>query len=135
MQDTQLETVRELLKPVSFEIFGTVMHFRVERDVVNPMDGRIFIQVFYSAPCTKTGAVEQWFGGKHYLSEHMTEDEIVKRAWVACEAAVKHECMEGFKYQNIILFNPHVHFRDLLAVSHKEIKRPSITAQEDKIIE
>lgn len=53
----------------------------------------------------------------------MKDDEIVKRAYVACEAAVRHEIMEGFKVDGIVLFNPHVNFEELLKVSHMEVKR------------
>lgn len=53
----------------------------------------------------------------------MTDDEIVKTAWCAFEAAVKHEIMEGFKVDGKILFNPHLNFEALLSISHLEVKR------------
>lgn len=56
----------------------------------------------------------------------MTEDEIVKRAYVAFEAAVKHEVMENFKFDGVIVFNPHVNFRKLLEVSPHEVRREPI---------
>jgi hypothetical protein len=31
--------------------------------------------------------------------------------------------MEGFKVDNIILFNPHINFEELLKISDKEITR------------
>lgn len=54
----------------------------------------------------------------------MTADEIVKTVYAAFEAAIKHEVMEGFKVDGIVLFNPHVDFEELLKISHKEIQRP-----------
>lgn len=56
----------------------------------------------------------------------MTENEIVKRAYVACESAVKHEVMESFKFDGVIVFNPHVNFRKLLEVSPHEVRREVI---------
>ena len=97
--------------------------FRVERDNKDKEHGRIFIQVMYDAPCTKTKEIKEWSGRKYYLSDHMTEDEIVKTAWVAFEQTVKHEVMEGFTVDNIILFNPHVNYTELLKISNNEISR------------
>lgn len=119
---TMIENVKRLLSRVTMSCFGTDFKMRIEHD--NEFDnGRIFIQVVYDAPCTKTGEVQEWHGRKWYLSKHMTEDEIIKTAYVAFEAAVKHEIMEGFKVAGTVLFNPHVHYEALLAVSHNEIKR------------
>ena len=105
-------------------VFGTSFSLRVAYDKV--FGSRIFMQVAYSSPCTKTGNMENWSGRKWYLSEFMTDDEIVKTAWCAFEAAVKHEVMEGFKVDGIILFNPHVDFESLLSISANEVKRLDI---------
>jgi hypothetical protein len=121
-----LVTVTNLLKSVTIECFGAQLRYRIERDVTDPIHGRVFIQVIYDAPCTKTGNLEEWKGRKWYLTEFMLEDEIIKTAYVAFEAAVKHEIMEGFKFDGQIVFNPHVSFRDLLTLTHKEIKREQI---------
>ena len=53
----------------------------------------------------------------------MTEDEVVKTCFAAFKAAVEHEIMEGFRYEDKIVFNPHVDFRELMNISHKEVKR------------
>ena len=91
--------------------------FRVE-DI-----GRVYLQVSYEAPDTHDGVMKTWTGRKWYLSEFMTNDEIIKTAYVAFESCVKHEVMKGFKVDGIILFNPHVAYDVLLEVSHKEVKR------------
>lgn len=84
---------------------------------------RIYLQIAYDSKCSKTGEVDHWKGRKWYLSEHMTDDEVVKTAYVAFEAAVKHEILEGFKVDGKILFNPHVNFEALLTVSDQEVFR------------
>lgn len=85
--------------------------------------GRIYIQIEYKAPCTKSKELKSWKGRKWYLSSHMTDDEIIKTCYVAFKSAVKHEIMEGFKVDGIVLFNPHINFEELLKISNKEITR------------
>lgn len=121
-----LETIRSLVSHISFEIFGQKLFISILEDQkYADVQGRRrpYMQVFYTAPCSKTGNIEEWRGGKHYLTEHMTDDEIVKKAWAAIQAAVHHEVMEGFKFDDTILFNPHVDFRKLIEVSPHEVKR------------
>ncbi len=119
----QLILVRNVTDRITATCLEKKFSFRVQEDVKNRQSGRIFIQVVYTAECVKTGNMEHWHGRKWYLSEHMTADEIVKTAYAAFEAAVKHEIMEGFKVDGIVLFNPHVDFEVLLAGSHIEVKR------------
>ncbi len=83
----------------------------------------MFVQIIYVSNCTKTNQQSEWRGRKWYISEYMTQDEVVKTVYAAFEASVKHEIMEGFKVDGITLFNPHVNFEELLKISHKEIKR------------
>jgi len=117
-----LEFVKELVSHITMSVFGTNFKLLVCEDKIN-VGGRIYLQVDYEAPCTKTNNLESWKGRKWYLSEFMTDDEIIKTAYCAFQSAVTHEIMEGFKFDNVIVFNPHINFRELLKVSHLEIKR------------
>jgi hypothetical protein len=56
----------------------------------------------------------------------MSDDEIVKTCFTALEQAIKHEVMEGFKVDGIVLFNPHVNYTELLKISNREITRKPI---------
>jgi hypothetical protein len=85
--------------------------------------GRIYLQLVYISPCANTGVEGVWKTDKKYLSNHMTSDEVVKKVYVLFEQGVKHEIMEGFKVNNITLFNPHINYEELLKVSHKEVNR------------
>lgn len=116
------EKVMAIVNRIQMNVLGIEFGIRVGRDQLHT-PGRVFLQCVYMAPCTKTGEVQEWGGRKWYLSEFMTDDEIVKTAWCAFEAAVKHEVMEGFKVDGKILFNPHVHYMELLAVSEREVRR------------
>jgi hypothetical protein len=117
------EHVAALLFPVRAELLGVPFEFRVERDNKRPKDGRIFLQATYRAKCTVTGEEKEWRGRKWYLSDHMTEDEIIKTAFAAFEAAVRHEILEGFTVGSRRLFNPHADFRALLKASTTEVYR------------
>lgn len=115
--------VREVLSKISFKILGIDFTINANIDKLNPKNGRIYLQISYMAPCTKTGEIQEWFGRKWYLSEYMTDDEIIKTGFAACKAAVGHEILEGYKVNGIILFNPHVNYEALLSISHHEITR------------
>ena len=118
-----LEEILKLVQRIKMDFFGIEFNIRVETDNKNTSGGRIFIQIIYNAPCTKSKEVQEWHGRKWYLSEYMTQDEVIKTCYAAFKAAVEHEVMEGFKVDNITLFNPHINFEELLSISHKEIKR------------
>lgn len=115
-----ISRVQGITSRININLFGIHFWIRVEKD---PLGERIFLQVKYKAPCNKTGKLTEWGGRKWYLSSHMTDDEIVKTAWVAYKSAIEHEVMETFKVDGKILFNPHTPYEILLEASQKEIKR------------
>lgn len=118
-----LSDISNLLDRVKAEVLGTSFQFYISRDKKDST-GRIYIQVKYMAKDTKdASSIKEWNGRKWYLSDYMTDDEVIKTAYCAVKAAVEHEVMEGFKVDNIVLFNPHVNFEALLSVSHKTIER------------
>lgn len=116
-----LERVQKILDRITLSCMGVEFKIHVHMDKRG--GDRAYLQLTYVSPCTHSGESQEWKSGKTYLSEFMTDDEIVKKAWVTFEQSVKHEIMEGFKVDGKILFNPHVNFEELLAISHKEIKR------------
>lgn len=117
-----IEYIYKLLERVSMEVLGVEFWLDVCHDKTYE-GGRIYLQICYEAPCTKSGKTQLWKGRKYYLSDHMTDDEIIKTSYVALEQAVKHEVMEGFWVDGKILFNPHVNFEALLQVADQEISR------------
>lgn len=117
----QFKRVLNITSQITMELFGKQFSVLASKDQKG--GDRIYVQVTYVAPCTNTGEEQEWKGRKYYLSEFMTDDEIVKTCYVAFEQAVKHEVMEGFKVNGIILFNPHINYEELLKISHKEVRR------------
>lgn len=109
------------------DIMGKTFHVDIKEDAkaanFMPLGARVYIQLYYYALCTKSGKERAYKGRKWYLSEHMTDDEVIKTCYAAFETAVKHEIMEGFKVDGIVVFNPHVNYEELLKISHREITR------------
>ncbi|MFH6944646.1 hypothetical protein [Flavobacterium sp. FlaQc-50] len=122
-----LKHLEKICSGITMDCFGTKFKLRIAKDQKHT-GGRFFIQVTYTAKCNKTGKPKIWHGRKWYLSEFMTDDEVVKTAYCAFEAVVKHEIMEGFKINGIVLFNPHVDYLSLLKVSNQEVSRNEIKA-------
>jgi len=118
-----LKDIRAIVQLCSASVLDTPVTFFVARDLKHPKTGRIFIQCKYQSKCTKSGELKTWNGRKWYLSDYMSEDEIVKTAYAAFRATIEHEIMEGFKFEGIRVFNPHLSFRELLKISHLETFR------------
>lgn len=49
-----------------------------------------------------------WKGGKHYMSPHMCDSEVVGVVFGAIRAAEEHETREWFRFCNRSIFNPHL---------------------------
>lgn len=127
-----LTRVKALLSRVELKCLEKTFNILIKYDdkytqnfVGNEKYGRIYIQLEYNSACNKGEENDYWKGRKWYLSEYMTDDEIIKTCYAAFEACVKHEIMEGFKVDGKMLFNPHINFEELLLISSKEITRMS----------
>ena len=118
-----VKEVKAISDRVKIRFMGIDFSVRVARDVKTPIEGRIFIQMYFKAPCTNTGKIIDCFSRKYYLSDHMTTDEIIKTIYSAFKTSVEHEAMESFRVDGKILFNPHINFEKLLEISHHEVGR------------
>lgn len=116
-----IKDVKELLKTIKTNCLGVNIDVKVFVD--KKYRGRLYLQAFYFSPCSKTKRYKEWQGRKNYLSEYMTEDEVVKTAYLTYKQAVEHEIMEGFTVNNTIVFNPHVDYKELIKISNNEIER------------
>lgn len=126
-----IEQVKRLTAPITCKCLGKEFEILVEYDKIADafppqfkiIEPRVYIQLKYESECTRTGEIDEWKGRKWYLSQYMTDDEIVKTCYAAFKAAVEHEIMEGFKFDGTIVFNPHVSYAALMSVSDREVKR------------
>ena len=62
-------------------------------------------------------------GGKVYISNHATEDEVVKKVLGLCLAYVEHEMREGFYYKDHRLFGPHISIDAMIEASKSVVGR------------
>jgi hypothetical protein len=130
-KNTELTRVNGLLARIQIGFMGQKMRFiaswdkELTPDKFNTVvhEPRVFIQIEYDAPNTKTGEDGSWKGRKWYLSKWMTDDEIVKTAYLAFRTCIEHEVLESFSVDNVRIFNPHVNFEELIKIAHNEIKR------------
>lgn len=80
----------------------------------------IFIRWRFEAKNVKTGIVETMRGRKWYLSQYMTDSEIVCTAFKAALTAEEHECRENFTFQDSRIFNPHIDVHILRKIADAE---------------
>lgn len=114
--------VRKLIETIKASVFGTEISFKVSHDDEFE-NGRVYVQPYYVDECRVTGEEQEWKGRKWYLSRHMTEDEVVKTCYAAFKACVEHEIMEGFSYNDEVVFNPHAPFQKCIEAGREEVSR------------
>lgn len=92
------ESIQALLDRISYRDIEFLLEKRM---------GGFLLQVQWEDTDNDTGELCKLKGAKHYISAHATDDEVVKRCWVAVMAAITHEAMEEFKLDGVAPFNPH----------------------------
>lgn len=91
-------------------------------------ESRFYLQISNgrAGVCNVTGESWNWRGRKWFLSEHMTNSEIVGTAFKAILTAVEHEAREMFKYRGESIYDPHYDVEKLV-----ELRR-SVDALEER---
>lgn len=74
------------------------------------------IWVCFDRPDTNTGEIGRGRGRTEIIWEGSTISAIVKTCWLLIELMVRHELMEGFRFQEKRIFNPHNSVFDLSEV-------------------
>lgn len=116
MASTEFENrVQELVDEISYKD-DYFLDTQLDK---NDPEGRIYIQVVCFRPDSTTKARGEGRGGKIYLSEHMTDSEIVRKAFQAFQAYEEHECREWFRYIGRQVFGPHISVQALWEVSER----------------
>lgn len=81
------------------------------------------IRTTFRRPDRTTGIISTGYGGWHYIPTNADESAVVKRAYVAMEAILRHELMEAFHYCGDRIFDPHHDVQDLSAAcEHREMR-------------
>lgn len=99
------DSLRSILSDVSMQNSSLDFHWKFE---VEPLEGiGWFISVTFSRPDTLTGVLGIGRGRRELVTFGATESNIVKTCWLLIELVVKHELMEGFRWNGKRIFNPH----------------------------
>jgi len=110
--------VQRAIAPITCNVLGKELKIRLDQDMRLEY-GRLYIQIYFDGQTPEEGIR----GRKWFLSQYMTEDEIIKTVYAAIEACVKHEVMKAFKYTGTIVFNPNVSINALLEISDRTVYR------------
>ena len=91
-------------------------------------EGNMWVQVGMRRPdCDDPQLIEVGKGGKVYLSEHASPDEIVKKILGLTLTYVEHETREGFYYKNVRLFSPHISLEAHMASANYFVGREEVS--------
>lgn len=120
MTQKKIDTI---LNNTKFTIFGHQFWWRTFKKG----DG-FLIQICCRMIDNETGLMSEQRGGKHYLSSFCVKDEVVNKAWYACQDFVIHEAREAFKYKKQPIYHPHWTVEKLVKLSKisKHAKRKEI---------
>ena len=87
-------------------------------------EGKMWVQVGMMRPdCDDPDLIEVGKGGKVYLSEFASDDEIVKKVLGLTLSYVEHETREGFYYKGVRLFSPHISLEAHMASASEFVGR------------
>ena len=76
-------------------------------------DEGTLIRTTFKRPDTHTGEIGVGYGRWMYVPPNVTEDGVVKTAWLCAELIVRHELMESFLFDGNKIFDPHKSIKDL----------------------
>lgn len=117
-----LQEIIEILADIKFEFYSHTFTWRV----FEKGDG-FLIQLCCHMLDNDTKLMSDQHGGKHYISSHAIKDEVVNKAWSACQDFIIHEAREAFKYKNQAIYHPHWCVSNLLTLveTTEDAKRPT----------
>lgn len=115
-EDTEfLERLMELASRVEF---GMKCKIKIGRDNEIP-NGRYYFQI----ACWRMDVITKkdgWgFGGKAYLSRHMTDSELFQIMFGLYKGYWEHEARENFTIDGVRPFGPHISTEALISVARK----------------
>lgn len=76
--------------------------------------------VSFERPDTLTGQIGRGRGRDEIIWQGTTLSGVVKTAWLLVELLIRHELMEGFRFDGARIFNPHNSVLDLAKLQQGE---------------
>lgn len=114
------EEIKEILNKVSFAPSNLDMGWdwdikstKIYDDTGVVLEKGYSIRTTFMRPDVNTGEIERGYGRWMYVPENVSQDGVVKTAWVCADLVVKHELMEAFLFNNVRIFDPHKSLNDL----------------------
>ena len=98
------------------------------------IDGRDawLLWVSFERPDTITGEIGRGRGRDEIVWKGTSVSGVVKTCWVLVELMVRHELMEGFRWKNARIFNPHNSVFDLAGLQIKHDTKNGIAKKVKK---
>lgn len=123
------EHLREVISKITFK--NTVLDFKwafelkpvVMYDENHVGEEAWLVWVTFERPDTITGLVGRGRGRDEIIWAGSTVSAVVKTCWVLVELMVRHELMEGFRYDDCRIFNPHNSVGDLADLQRRHSDR------------
>jgi hypothetical protein len=113
MIEPQIETrldLERVLSRVSFVNSVLDFKWRFETDA---MDRGWLVWVTFQRPDTNTGVIGTGRSRQEIVWKGAYLSGVVKTAWLLLELTIRHELMEGFRFDDQRIFNPHNSVFDL----------------------
>jgi hypothetical protein len=112
---------RDQLQAVLNEVtlVNSVLDFNWQFEVADCKDEHNpgwFVNVSFERPDTATNEMGVGRSRKEFVALGAWESGIVKTCWVLLDLTVRHELMEGFRWRNKRIFNPHNSIYDLASI-------------------
>lgn len=92
------------------KMVNTVLDFHWRFETVGCLDSAMpgwFVRVAFSRPDTNSGVMGVGYGRWEFVANGTTESGVVKTCWLLVELVIRHELMEGFRWRDKRIFNPH----------------------------
>lgn len=111
MKEMQVKTTEDLeaiLRDITME--NTSLDFKWRFEVAECADMRSpgwFVNAAFERPDTETGVIGIGRGRKEFVAVGTTLSGVVKTCWLVIELVIRHELMEGFRWNGVRIFNPH----------------------------
>lgn len=116
MQDYKIETeeqLKEVLEQITFKNTCLDFKWKFEYEEITLMDwenGERYawlVWCSFERPDTLTGEIGRGRGRDEVIWEGTYVSGVVKTCWLLVELLVRHELMEGFRFLDKRIFNPH----------------------------
>ena len=104
-----LDSIRHLMEGIECRLGFIEFTFCVDE-----YKGIPYIQIYFVAPDTDTGKMEDQWCRKWNLQYTMCDSEIIRTAYKAAEAAFIHELQETFRFMDTPIFSPHTDVYELV---------------------